>query len=405
MLNTTIQSLDALSTDMPAIESRVLVGIDAMASIEAQWRALERTCSERFTYFQSYDWCKNWADIFCGDVSPVGKPVIVTLWQGEELVFLWPAMISNRKFGASVLCTLGEPHTQYASAITAAVFDPVMHKSLLENALRSIPNVDLVSFEAVPQDSMLLRALGNDAVDANTENETAYFDFTAFADWEGVLASMSKSQRRSRRKRLKQFEALGEVSFDIIPGDDPAYQDIISTAFTWKKRWLRETGRVSRGFSMEGYDTFIQSLAATSCKGDGAFAACLRIDGKPVAIEQGFVHHGHYYAYIGAFDYDFYDYSPGKVALQMMLQRLMERGVQSYDLLGNPAEYKSSWSTNTTPLHQFFIPLSLLGRLYMDLWIDKVRPGLKKVYHSTPASLRRSALSQMAGLANPKKTA
>lgn len=378
------------------LRPRVLSGLSEIRSIEAQWRALEGKCEEGFTFFQTFDWCVNWIEEFCERPAPVGQPRIMTLWQGDHLVLLWPAMISNRSFGATVLQSLGEPHTQYSTALHDPVADEGALRSGFENLLKSMDDVDLVNFDAVPEGSLLGRLSGAQPVVTETQNETAIFELSAFASWDDVAATWSSSQRKNRKRRLKKLGELGEVGLAPVWAGEARYEELVALSVEWKKRWLAETGRLSRGFSMDGYDEFLKSMRSDVSGRSGGILLCLEIDGAPVAIEMGFIHRNEYYAYIGGFDYDLAHLSPGKVAMEMALQWLMENGIASYDLLGNPAEYKSSWSTKTVALDNYARTMTIRGKLYNDMWLERLRPVLKKTYLSAPAGVRKVATAMLA---------
>jgi hypothetical protein len=72
-------------------------------------------------------------------------------------------------------------------------------------------------------------------------------------------------------------------------------------------------------------------------------------------------------------------------------------GVAAYDLLGNPADYKSTWSDTTVPLHGFVTALTLRGRVVGPAWYGGLKPVLKRVYGSIPVPVRRAFLAPGGG--------
>jgi CelD/BcsL family acetyltransferase involved in cellulose biosynthesis len=77
--------------------------------------------------------------------------------------------------------------------------------------------------------------------------------------------------------------------------------------------------------------------------------------------------------------------------MDMTVCWLIENGVKTYDLLGNPADYKENWSNRTLGLQTYALPASLAGRAYASLWTARLRPGLKRLYYGLPFRLRRLA--------------
>jgi CelD/BcsL family acetyltransferase involved in cellulose biosynthesis len=92
---------------------------------------------------------------------------------------------------------------------------------------------------------------------------------------------------------------------------------------------------------------------------------------------------------MGSFDWELRDLSPGKIQMEMTVCRLIDNGVYAYDLLANPADYKQSWSNREIVLKTFAIPFSWKGRAYAELWLNRLRPALKRTWGTVPVALRR----------------
>ncbi len=360
-----------------------------LARIEGHWKDLEARVTDRFTFFQSFDWCAGWIRQFAAG-GKVG-PRIVCVWQDERLVMVWPGMITGTPMGGKLLTTLGEPHTQYSNALIDPAHDTAAMAHVFGSVLKDRLGADAAHFGLVPAGSSLDGVLKNMGLAADdVANETAYFNLDAYADWASFLESLPANQRKSRKRRRNQLAKLGTVVLrDVWPGDAD-FASLTQLCMTWKTRWLAETGRLSRGFSVPGYDTFLAGLAGDRAALEGAVLFSLEIDGRPVALEFGLLEKRHYYSYIGAFDWDLRDLSPGKVAMESSKRWLMEAGIAAYDLLGNPAEYKSSWSNCTVPLLSYRKSLTFAGSLVVLPWIGVVSPALKSAYQSMPDFVRRT---------------
>ena len=77
--------------------------------------------------------------------------------------------------------------------------------------------------------------------------------------------------------------------------------------------------------------------------------------------------------------------------MELGIQWLKQAGVKSYDLLGNPADYKASWSTDTVALERYSLAYTLRGRLYGDLWMGWMRPNMKRAFYAAPETWRKAA--------------
>lgn len=366
--------------------------LDSLAAIDAAagaWRDLETRCEGGLTYFQTLSWCRNWVAHF----SRAGRvtPHIRTVWRGDVMVAVWPLMVNVGRLGVRRLECLGDPHTQYANMLCDAAEDArtVMH--MLMVGLEREARCDVVVLNAVPAHSPLGRVLKARNPRAAEDNAAAILDLSGFASPQAYLDSLGKSQKRNRNRRLNRLSRFGALDFAVLWPGDPDYAAHLATCMAMKRRWLRETGRYSTGFAFRGYEAFLASLEGDAESRTGACLAVLSCDGRAVAAELGFIRHGHFYSYIGGFDWDLRDYSPGKVIMGMVVAWLIENRVSAYDLLGNPADYKQSWSNRAVPLGAHAIARSWRGRIYAGAWLRGLRPAAKRFYGAVPETLRKLA--------------
>lgn len=378
-----IQGTDKTGT--AGVEHRVLRDGTAIEAVAAAWRALDARAADPLAYFQSVDWCRRWIDVFADTGC---KPEIQTLWQGDRLVAAWPMMLSGRV--VKRLEPLGWPHSQYANLLVDPSFDRQEAARLLLAGLTPGRH-DVVLMEGVPTGSALNILFEATSPLPGRGNSAAMLDLSAFAAPDAYAATLSKTQRRNRNRRRNALARHGTLTFEVLFPGDTGFAPAIATCLGFKRTWLRETGRYSSGFAFEDFDRFLASLPGERNTLSGACLSVLKAGDRLVAGELGFLHHGHYYAYLGAFDWDLRDISPGKVQMDMTVCWLIEQGVKTYDLLGHAADYKESWSNRTLGLETYALPATFAGRAYSGLWTARLRPGLKHVYERLPHQLRRLA--------------
>src|SRR5690606_5364917 len=121
--------------------------------------------------------------------------------------------------------------------------------------------------------------------------------------------------RRNRNRRRSALSRHGALSFDVLFPGDPAFAGAIETCVRFKRAWLRETGRRGAGLAYDGFERFLARLSGDRDSLSGACLSVLRAGDRLVAGELGFLHHGHYHAYLGAFDWELRDASPGKTQM------------------------------------------------------------------------------------------
>ncbi|MCF3638596.1 GNAT family N-acetyltransferase [Rhizobium sp. TRM95111] len=365
-----------------------LAGVDAIA---ADWRALEVRSAGTLGYFQSFGWCRAWLAAFAPPGSGI-VPSIETFWASGRLVAVLPLVRRSGAGGLVRLESLGTPHGQYMTMLVEPAFCDRAGEALLRPLLeRFAGTVDVAIFSAVPEGSPLATLLAGAERLGGAKNESSILDLTVFETAAAYAASLSKTQRRNRNRRRNQLAREGELAFSVVwPGDED-FVPLVHRCVAMKRRWLKETGRVSLGFAYRDFEGFLASLEGDARRMEGACLFALTAGGRLVAAEIGFLQKGHYYAYIGAFDWDLRQVSPGKTQMDMTVCWLIDRGVERYDLLGNPADYKESWSDRTVRLETFALPLTWKGRLYARFWIPRLRPALKRLFERLPEGLRRLA--------------
>lgn len=367
------------------LHSRVLVTLEEMDAVAQDWRALERHCADPLGYFQSFDWCRAWMARF----GAGHQPYVVTLRRDDLLVALWPGMIVEAP-GLRRLETLGVPHSQYCGLLLRrGGVTPTDAAELLGRHMRG-SGCDVVLSRAVPQGSALAEVLADEPQVPGPQNVASMLDLSAYSSSEDYAAQLGKLQKRNRNRRRNHLARLGELSFEVIWPDHADFAPLVRECTQMKRRWLTETGRMSVGFSMQGYEEFLAALSGDPETLSGACLSVLRAGDRIVAMELGFLQRRHYYAYIGGFDWDLRDLSPGKVQMEFTVGWLIDQGADAYDLLINPADYKASWTSRTIPVTTRARALTWRGRVYVGAWMPSVRPALKRLHGQLPGVIERA---------------
>lgn len=360
---------------------RLLENLEEIDAVAEQWRALEVACREPMAYFQSHDWCRNWIARFGQDGRY--QPLVATLWRGERLIAVWPLMIANGG-GIRRLATLGAPHSQYCGLLAepglsvARDLKPMMRLALDRSGC------DVAVFRTVPDGSVLADVLADTATVPDAADAASMLDLSVFGSSEAYTAQLGKLQKRNRNRRRNHLAREGALEFSVIWPDDPEFAGLVAQCAAWKRQWLAEMGLYSAGFALDGFDAFLGHLPGDGAGNSGACLSVLRVGNQPVAIELGFVHHRHYYAYMGGFDWALRDLSPGKVQMDMTVCWLIDRGIATYDLLTNSTDYKKSWSSHVVPVACHAEPLTWKGQVYATTWLPRVRPALKRLRNRMP---------------------
>lgn len=358
-----------------------LAGIEAM---ERQWRGLDGRSTADLVWFQSYEWCHRWLQHHTDDGT---RPVVLMLLENGEATAILPLMRQSNRLGIRTLKILGEPHTQYANVLTVDGKLSDAQAKALSQALDSLQDVDLLSFSLVPEGSALAQLLPELATEAVVDNSTSHLDLRQYPSIEAYEGKLGKKSARNLRRSANQLSALGPLSLAVSRPGDAAFKEHVQRCVAMKKFWLQATGRISSGLDGGEHGGFLSSLHGSDM---GPVAFVLKAGSRPLAIELGFLQRGHYYAYMGAFDWKLRHLSPGKLQMHMTLGWLIENGVHTLDLLGHPAEYKERFSSHNIALKSGVREYTLLGRSFGALWMRNARPQLKWLFSKLPGSFRVS---------------
>jgi len=370
---------------------RRIDSLAGMDGIRSEWQALEARAADSLAYFQSYDWCRNWCAHYASGDRPAIRVYIGHL--AGRPVIVWPLMLTGDRYAVRKLVALTEPHSQYGNILV----DPDaatagMAADLIETCWRTIQRrekADAVVLDSVPEAALPPGLCANAGLTAVRVGLNSAMDLTRFdGSYESYRSGLKSTTRRSRHKRRNKLAALGSLGYRVHFGGTPAYAELVGIGIATKRVWLEETGRPAQALNLPRVPEFLASLPNNATGDNGAVAAALTLDGRPIAVEIGFLYHRRFYSYLGAFDWSLRDYSPGKVQLEEALKWCLERGIEIYDLLGDASSYKSDWCNITTPLTTYRAANTIYGQAYLSVWRDNLRPALKRAFESLPLGLR-----------------
>lgn len=385
----------AATTDEPSPASEIRIDIvrsaDGLAALESEWRALERRAADPLTYFQSFDWCSTWYRFNQDGADPCGVR-IVTARSGDRLVLVWPLMLTGSSWTVRRMLPLTMPHGQYGNMIV----DPNLKAdgrlpAIIEECLDRLVSAeqpDLVSFADVPAGGEDLPTAFDGAGQVETAGESAWMDLTLFDDFDDYNRQLTRSVRKGRKRKRNALDGLGHIAHVVKHGGEDGFAELVRAGVEMKRIWLQETGRPTRVVNRADFADFLAALPHDPKTGNGALASAITLDGRPIAVEIGFCWFGRFYSYLGSFDWDLRDYSPGKVQLEEAIRWCLEQGIEAYDLLGEPAAYKSGWSNMSTSLKTYRLEPTLRGKAFASVWSRSIRPAAKSMMQAAPLGLR-----------------
>jgi CelD/BcsL family acetyltransferase involved in cellulose biosynthesis len=377
------------------LKTEIVGDLAGMRALADEWRRLERETTDSFTYFQSNEWCLRWAEAFFADLraSEDIRIRILCIRRGGRLVSLWPLTACRRPLGIWLLRFMGEPHSQYGNMLIDRRRLGIAEARECWSQAMGRLDVDAIVLDRLPITGPLAQILGAGNLYREHGHVSSIMDLGQFRDWQDYGASLSRAARKSRRKRRRELESEGCVEFRIFSGGTAGFRETVARSLRLKAHWLEATGKPVSNIADSRTEAFLSALDGDADEPSGAVASALLLDGEPIATEIGFCRSGHYYSFLGAFDWDRRDFSPGKIHLEAVLKWAFDAGLSKFDLLGHPSAYKQHWSNSTAGLAGYGAARTLKGAAYARLWRPNLKPFAKQAFERLPLSFRRQVVS------------
>lgn len=356
----------------------VISSVAEALTLEADWRSLEARTPEA-TSFQSFDWCRAWLE----GSEAAGAPEtlrIVTLRRNGRLVLLWPLAV-RRVWGFRVAHWLAEPLTQYGDVLVEASSDRGHWLDQAWDEISSWRDVDALQLRRVRADAAV------NALPALTEADGATADAAPFIDFGREATSHAEARsgrtRNTLKRRLKQLEALGPVSFEIVSGAREQ-EECVRLALDFKRQWLAAKGLASSGLSHPAADRCLIGLARRA----QLFVFRLGVGPMTAALEVGLVKNARYFSFMQSYAPAFAASGPGRLLFWQLIERCPSLGITTFDFLAPAYEHKREWASDEMAMRDYTLPVSA-GGVAVVSYLSRIKPALKEIYGRLPVAARR----------------
>jgi CelD/BcsL family acetyltransferase involved in cellulose biosynthesis len=375
----------ALAGDCTAVSVEVVATLSGIEALAADWTALEALAAPACV-FQSHAQIRIWAQHFLTGRKRQRLHVAVVRERGRAVLIL-PLALSGT--GLCIARMAGDPLAQYSDILLDPAADaPRAFAAALASLERA--GIDAVVFRRMRQDSALLALAGGRLRPGTAEDAAPYADLAAHPSFDHYLKSLSKTFRKNLRNRQNHLEKEGEACFEVIAGGAAA-RAALTEALDLKHRWLVQRGAVSSAFLERATHDCLLDLAERA-EETGAVVMRLSVGGRAAAIRFGFEYRGTYFAYLSAYDPAFAHLAPGKLLMESYLSGFKERGLARIDMLPPRDRHKSDWCRLEMPVADHTLPLTTRGRIFAELYQERLRPALKRTWHCLPTALRSLAV-------------
>jgi CelD/BcsL family acetyltransferase involved in cellulose biosynthesis len=330
----------------------------SLREVKAQWQSLERHALG--SYFQSYQWCESWLEIF-GDKNKVTPVIVIATSATGKIEFILPMQIRMR-FGLRVLEWLCQPENNYGCGIFNIHDSKKDYHTWLNinfaAVLATLPAYDVAALENMPM-SLLDKPNPLNAINRFASADQSFFtklipDYNALHEAKRTSKSISKIRRRD--ERLSEFGALELEISNIHSDSSVALHEIIHH----KTAQLTELG--VRSFQTENIATFFDTILKNNSPTTSLHVFRLVQSGQTIS------------GLIGAHYADTFwlmiltmapggptQFSPGDYVLRKSIAWACENGLKNYDFGVGYSNYKEHWADTELQLYNYYAAKTLRG--------------------------------------------
>jgi CelD/BcsL family acetyltransferase involved in cellulose biosynthesis len=362
-----------------------------LAEVDALGPAWARLDSQMTAplFFQSFGWCRFLVQ-FHSQRQTARRPFaprIVTLWNGPQLLAVWPLQL-RRSRSHALLVDLGDPVNQYGGAVIAAEADQAAAVAMLFASARTMTGTDGLLLRKARVGSALATALAVAGFKAGEGDAAPFISLKGHASFEAFYKTILSRTRRNVRQGRERFEAAGKIEHHVCWGAAQV-SEALSQAMRMKQEWLDENGLTSTAFSDPAFRPMIEALASGAATGVELVAMVLSFNGQSASIHWGFVSNKRFYLFMTARNQAFDEHAPGKLHFDYALKDCFALGLEVVDLLAPAVRYKLDWTKRVDEIQDYAVPFTWRGRLMLDGWQRRLRPAAKRAFLRLPKALRQ----------------
>lgn len=366
---------------------------EELKKLKSDWLELENEIADGLAIFQTYKWCEVWTKCFVEKHQTGWQVEILTAWESDKLVLLCPLAV--KKHGPiRIAHWLGEPMTQYGTVLVAPNAERTKILKQMWEHLKDSNRFDIAKLNYVREDSALSPYLQEHG-DLLQEEEAAAHNLVGHANNADIEAwynnKVSRSSRRSRKRAYLNLHETGHPNLTKV-SERSQIPQAINDVIAFKAKWLEANGLRSSTFADPVViDLLHELMTIDGSKNLKSHFFCLELDNKAIAYDIGFESFGRYVVHIGAFHPDYNHCRPGIYLMEQSMLHLAKTGTEWLDLMAPAYEYKLKWATHVTKVRVFGLPINYRGQLYLKLYLEHVRPGIKYLLDNLPLPLKRLA--------------
>lgn len=362
----------------------------ALRAIAPEWDSLYALNHRPSTAFHQFRRVLHWVEAF-GHAQAKGRLAIVTGRLGGRLVLVAPFMV-HRNLGLRQLVWAGEPVAQYGDILLHPELDgEAAGRAAVSFAIDTV-RPDLVRLRNVRCDAAIRPALENLGARVCDTQAAPFLDLASAADSEAFEERYSSKRRRNRRRLRRRLESNSAVSIRTLP-PGPEAARVACAALSLKRAWLADRKEASLTLQNPGIDRWIAAMASDAQS--GCRVSEMRCDGELASVKIGFRDGARLALYVIVFALRYEKDGAGVLHLEQTIRDCFEDGIGRIDLLAPCADYKMTWADGADELHDYSLPITLIGRAGAGALEAGARRIAKRAYAALPVPVR-SAVGRVA---------
>nr|WP_255500833.1 GNAT family N-acetyltransferase [Caulobacter sp. 17J80-11] len=312
--------------------------MDGLAALEPEWRALWERLPDAGP-FQSPAWLLPWTERF----GTSGLWVLALRGGDGRLDGVAPFFIyADPQSGARQATLLGNGVSDRLDAPGAC------GQTVFEHLARRSDLWDACDFRDLPTGSALLEPAAlagwRDTVEAEEPAPGLLLPDTTDA----LISGLTKRLRGNLSNARRRAKRLGTVNVTTATEATLA-EDFDTLLRLHAARWAGESGA---GLSDPQVQDFHRAVARAFLAEGWLRLYLLQIDGRAAAAFYGFQLRGRAYAYIGGFDPEFAEASPGALIMRHAIEQAVREGCVSFEFLRGREPYKYAWGAVDQPQYR-----------------------------------------------------
>ncbi|MEM6499493.1 MAG: GNAT family N-acetyltransferase [Pseudomonadota bacterium] len=381
----------ANTADLPThpYDLALIMESNAFEALEYEWNRLFERVGLSSQVFQQFNWLWHINQHYgCEYRDP--KPVIVTARHNGRLIMVWPLQLSCAH-GLCHLSWLSEPVGQYGDVLLDRI---AFENELLESAWSLVCETikpDIVTLRRVRADSRIAGFLKSKNLTCIESNAAPALVTRGPGSFERFCsAHHSRHQRKERRRLTRRLHEAGDVQFRHVTDQEEA-ADVAKRAILLKRQWLVEKSLASKTLSDDRVLEFFADVAGSRQKDVGCEVHVAELNGEVIGAQLLFRCKKRLAMHIIVYDVAYQRTGIGALQLADTIEKAFARDIDVIDLLAPKSEYKMEWANTTVAVDDFAAAHTLKGRLFLSLYIKRMRPALKSIVPHLPNRVRQFA--------------